>query len=70
MGYPALNAMAGWGWGNDWGGNDWKRKRDSEPTWKNNEHLDDADCGGAMLSYTAIHAGMCLLVYVNTLHVQ
>ncbi|CAL1154810.1 unnamed protein product [Cladocopium goreaui] len=40
-----MAGWGGWGWGNEWGGNDWKRKRDSEPKWKNNEHLDYANCG-------------------------
>ncbi|CAL1130922.1 unnamed protein product [Cladocopium goreaui] len=40
-----MAGWGGWGCGNEWGGNDWKRKRDSEPKWKNNEHLDYANCG-------------------------
>jgi len=57
-----MAGWGGWGWGNEWGGNDWKRKRDSEPKWKNNEHLDYANCG--LGSYAELYMRAFLYLYI------
>jgi hypothetical protein len=57
-----MAGWGGWGWGNEWGGNAWKRKRDSEPKWKNNEHLDYANC--ALGSYAELYMRAFLYLYI------